>query len=230
LNQLFDEKASSYDSWYETDAGRVVDRIEREALYSYMEPRAGMKVLDVGCGTGIYALDLAGKGLDITGVDISVPMLEQARAKAAETGLEASFLEADACKLPFNDDSFDAVLSVTALEFVPDLAAALREAFRVLKTGGRLVVGLIGRDSAWWRLYDEKSRREPDNIFNHARFYTLDELLAAMPGRNVQGKAVLFVPPDFDFSREECVLSMEAAAARTNNRTDGGFICAASVK
>jgi len=207
MSQLFDDMADSYDSWYETPSGRVVDRIEKEVIYSYLEPRAGMKVLDVGCGTGLYALDLASRGLNVTGVDISRPMLEQARAKAQHAGLDIQFLEADAFQLPFNDQSFDAVIAVTVLEFAPDLSTALRETLRVLKTGGRLVVGLIGRDSDWWRLYDEKSRRDPDNIFNRAHFYNLEELLAAMPGRNVQGKAVLFVPPDFDYTREDLALA-----------------------
>lgn len=229
MNQLFDDLAGSYDSWYETPAGRMVDRIERDAVYAYLEPRAGMKVLDIGCGTGLYALDLAARGVDVTGVDISRPMLERARAKAQDAGLDVRLLEADALQLPFGENSFDAVLSVTALEFMPDLSVALREAFRVSKTGGRVVVGLIGRDSDWWRLYDETTRREPGSVFNRARFYTLGELLAAMPGREVQGKAVLFVPPDFDYTREDRALALEAGAVKSG-RTDGGFICAMAVK
>jgi ubiquinone/menaquinone biosynthesis C-methylase UbiE len=229
MKQLYDQIADSYDTWYGNAKGRIVDWIERETVYSYLEPRAGMKLLDIGCGTGQYSLDLAGMGLKITGADISLAMLEKAREKAAKAGLIARFVEADAICLPFTDESFDLVLSVTALEFVPDLYVAIREAFRVLKTGGRLVVGLIGRDSAWWRFYYDKARRDPNSTFNYARFYTLDELMAALPGRGVRGKAVLFVPPDFDFSQEEEAMAVEGAAVRAG-RIDGGFICAFSVK
>ena len=229
MKRLYDRTADSYDLWYTTSKGRIVDRIERENLYAYLKPQKGLKLLDVGCGTGQYSLDLARKGLDVVGVDISQAMLGQAREKAKTSGFKVQFIEADAEQLRFEGEIFDLVLSVTAFEFVSNLLAVLHESFRVLKSGGRLVVGMIGRNSSWWHYYVEKARRDPANVFNSARFYTLNELLSAMPGRQVQGKAALFVPPDFDFEREKEALALEASAVRTG-RTDGGFICAMSVK
>lgn len=229
MQHLYDEIADSYDTWYATPKGRIVDKIEREALYAYLQPRAGLKLIDIGCGTGQYSLDLAGRGLEVCGVDVSPAMLIRARANAAAAGLTASFMEADALCLPFGDKTFDLALSVTALEFVPDLPAALREAYRLLKAGGRLVVGLIGRNSSWEQFYTEKARRNPSSVFNRARFYTLDELLSAMPGNRVEGRSVLFVPPDFEFSRENEAMVLENAAV-CSGRTDGGFICAVAVK
>lgn len=229
MKQLFDDKAASYDAWYQTGAGRYVDRVEKEAIWAYLEPRAGMTVLDVGCGTGNYTLELARAGVKATGVDISSGMLARAKAKAVAEGLAVEFIQADAVKLPFPDHCFDAVISVSALEFLPDLAAALRECYRVVKPGGRLVVGVIGRDSAWGRYYSAKAGRDPGSVFSRARLYTLDELMDAMPGGQIKARAVLFTPPDFDYTNEQLAREVESAAGRAG-RTDGGFICAVALK
>jgi len=110
---LFDEKARHYDEWYQTPLGELVDRIEKEAVYSYLEPREGESILEIGCGTGNYALDLAARGVKVTAVDISPAMLERAREKARALGLEVELLLADARRLPFPDCSFDKALAVT---------------------------------------------------------------------------------------------------------------------
>lgn len=227
--QLFDNKAASYDNWYQSKIGFIVDKIEKDAVYSYLEPKAGLSVLDIGCGTGNYSLELAKKGLKVTGVDISTGMLAEAKAKASRAGLEISFHVADAMSLPFPDQSFDIVLAVSAVEFVPDMQRALQEAYRVLKAGGRLVVGIIGRDSDWGRYYIERARREVDCIYSQAQFYTRAELENVMPGKNVQTCSVLFVPPEFNFDLEAAAWEYEAGMVKAG-RGEGGFIVAAADK
>ncbi|AKX93945.1 demethylrebeccamycin-D-glucose O-methyltransferase [Moorella thermoacetica] len=229
MAEIFDRKAGDYDDWYTRPLGALVDRVEKEPIYAYLDPHAGEHILDVGCGTGNFSLELARRGVKVTGIDISDPMLAKARKKAADAGLAIEFLHADAMNLPFGDNTFDKIVSVTALEFAPDLKAVLEESYRVLKPGGRMVIGLIGGNSLWSRHYEARAAREPDCLFRYARFYTLDELLAAMPGKNVQGKAVLFFGPDFDGTKVDEALAIEAAAAR-EGRTNGGFITAVSYK
>jgi len=207
----------------------IIDKIEKEAVFAYLRPRAGMNVLDIGCGTGNYSLVLAQKGLKVTGIDISPQMLAQARAKAEKENLAIKFIIADAMALPFPNNFFDRVLAVSSVEFLPDLGAALNEAYRVLKQGGRLVVGTIGRNSAWGRYYTEKARRDSKSVYRQARFYTLQELKNAMPGKDARARTVLFVPPDFNYKSEQEIWETEAAAAKSG-RTDGGFIVAVSIK
>lgn len=116
----------------------------------------GMRVLDVATGTGTVALAAAqtvGTGGTVVGLDLSAAMVEKARAR---TGAGAvSFQTGDAMHLPFEDASFDAVLCASALFFMPDLAAALREWGRVLKPGGRVgftafAPGLMAPLPAMW--------------------------------------------------------------------------------
>ncbi len=99
----------------------------------------GMRVLDVATGTGTVALEAArvvGPAGSVVGLDLSAAMLEKARARAGAEGV--TFQTGDAMSLPFADASFDAVLCASALFFMPDLVAALREWGRVLKPGGRV--------------------------------------------------------------------------------------------
>jgi len=229
MGQLFDALAKEYDDWYLGPAGRFADKMEKKAVLDYMEVKQGMRVLDIGCGTGNYALLLARKGLRVTGLDISSSMLARARDKAEEAHLALELVQGDATALPFGDNSFDAVLSVSAMEFVPDLKTAMKEAFRVLKPGGRMVIGVLGRGSAWGRYYADKARRDPGSVFSQAKLYTLEELLSAMPGTKVRVQAALFAPPDFDFTNEQAATKIENIAIKAG-RSDGGFICATVVK
>lgn len=105
-------------------------------------PKPGEDVLDLACGTGVVTRQVAKQIPDVgrlTGVDHSRDMLDVARGVAAETGLVAEWVEADAANLPFQDDSFDLAFCQQALQFFPDRSAALLELRRVLKPEGRVV-------------------------------------------------------------------------------------------
>ena len=116
--------------------------------------REGMKphhkLLDIGCGWGGLALYLAEQcGAEVTGVDADLRMLAAARNRAAQAGLAIEFIEGDVRQLPFSDQTFDIVVAVTVLCFVSDPVRAISEITRVLKTGGRLIIGELGRYSLW---------------------------------------------------------------------------------
>jgi len=229
MAEIFDDIANEYDDWYRRPLGALVDRVEKEPIYAYLEPVAGERILDVGCGTGIFSLELARLGVAVTGIDISEAMMDVARRKTEDAGANIEFIKADAMQLPFTANSFDKIVSVSALEFTPDLKAVLEECYRVLKPGGRLVIALIGGNSLWSGYYQAKAARDTDSLFRQARFYTLPELLDAMPGKDVQGRAVLFFGPDFEGTMEDEAREIEAAATLAG-RIDGGFIVAVSYK
>jgi ubiquinone/menaquinone biosynthesis C-methylase UbiE len=107
-------------------------------------PRAGERVLDVACGTGVVARLVAervGRTGEVVGLDLNAGMLAVAASIASNAGsarAPITWREASAMKMPFPDGAFDIVYCQLGLQFFPDRAAALREMHRVLVPGGRL--------------------------------------------------------------------------------------------
>ncbi|HEX8053693.1 MAG TPA: methyltransferase domain-containing protein [Thermoleophilaceae bacterium] len=127
-------------------------RLVREAVAA----APGERILDVGCGPGYYVAELAeevGPDGTVTGIDQSPAMLAVARDRCKSLP-GTSFGEGEATALPFDDASFDAVLSVQVMEYVPDVAAALAEVHRVLRPGGRVVLWDIDWTTVSWHSRD----------------------------------------------------------------------------
>jgi ubiquinone/menaquinone biosynthesis C-methylase UbiE len=124
--------------------------ITRERLREILEPRPGERVLEVGPGTGYYTLELAewlGHEGAVEIFDLQQEMLDHTIRRARERGLwNVNPTQGDARELPYEDDSFDAAILVATLGEIPDQDAALREVARVLRPGGRLIVGELFGD------------------------------------------------------------------------------------
>lgn len=99
-----------------------------------------LDVLDIGCGTGFLALQLADLGHRVTGLDCTEEMLELGRAKAREAGLEVRFEAGDAERPPFADATFDLIVERHVIWTLPDPLGALTAWHRVLRPGGRVVL------------------------------------------------------------------------------------------
>jgi ubiquinone/menaquinone biosynthesis C-methylase UbiE len=121
--------------------------ITRSRLLEALAPRPGETVLEVGPGTGYYTLPVASSlapGGTLHIFDVQREMLEHTMRRAREAGLSnVEPRQGDARHLPYDDATFDAAYLVTVLGEIPDQDAALRELHRVLRPGGRLVVGEI---------------------------------------------------------------------------------------
>jgi ubiquinone/menaquinone biosynthesis C-methylase UbiE len=193
----FDALASSYDAWYETPLGRLVDRLEKEAVFALVEAKPSELVLDLSCGTGNYALALAQQGLRVVGVDLSEAMLRLAQAKVMRKGIGLSLVRADGNTLPFRAGVFDLVTLVLGLEFAADPGKILEEARRILKPQASLVVAILNRTGPW-TLWRRLKRLFVRSIWRGATFLSFDELRGLLEARGFRDLrwrgAVRFLP------------------------------------
>lgn len=201
--KVYDVNAAEYDSWF--DKNKAVFLSEIAAIKKFI-PEKGEGV-EIGTGTGRFAAELGIK----TGVDISVPMM----SFAVKRGVIA--LKADASALPFMNDVFDYALLTTVICFLKKPAAALKEACRVLKPKGVLIIGFVHKDGFLGRFYKKKK----SVYYKHAVFYTAGEIKKMLKKAGFSG---------FKTIKTLSRMPSEIKKPELNGCKDGGFTVIAAVK
>src|SRR5262245_10912129 len=135
----------------------VVDRID---------PRPGEAVLDAATGTGAVAILAAKRGADVTGLDLAPVLIETARARADEEGVEVSFDVGDAEEMPYEGGRFDAVVSSVGVVFAPDHSAVANELTRVTRPDGRIAITAWTPESEMLRMMGPFLPPQPPGIGN----------------------------------------------------------------
>jgi SAM-dependent methyltransferase len=138
LSEAWEENASAWIAWARAPGHDSYWRFHRD-LFLDLVPASSGRTLDLGCGEGRLARDLAALGHDVVGVDLSPTMVAAAREAASEMELHV----ADAAALPFGDATFGLVVAFMSLQDVDDLRGAMSEAARVLAPGGRLCLAAV---------------------------------------------------------------------------------------
>ncbi len=125
-------------TWIAGDFGEIAKSIEHGAVefVSRLNLKPGTKVLDVATGTGNLAIPAAKTGADVTGIDIAPNLIEQAIERAKAEGVEAKFEVGDAEALPYEDNTFDVVMTMFGAMFAPRPDVTAAELIRVTKPGG----------------------------------------------------------------------------------------------
>jgi SAM-dependent methyltransferase len=160
-------RAMSATLQFDDEASRRIEAIygtpdvvaQRQAVLGALQAKPGERVLDIGAGPGFLAAELAARVAPdgtVIGTDISESMLAIATARldSTDSAAETRFEYADACALPFGDESFDAVVCTQVYEYVQDVAKALSELARVLRPGARALVLDTDWDSIVWHSGD----------------------------------------------------------------------------
>lgn len=191
-NAIYDRLAHT---WWDEDAWLNLLRSSlnparfsylRDAVASHGLDPAASTALDVGCGGGLLAEEVAALGFRVTGIDPSVPSLEAARAHARSSGLRIEYTEGHGEALPVEDATFDLAYCCDVLEHVDDVGAVLREIRRALRPGGLFVYDTINRTLVS-RLFViklfqewEYTRVVEPGLHDHAMFIRPAELERAM--------------------------------------------------
>lgn len=183
---MFDRLVERYDAWYDSATGRAALAEELDALRPLV---AGLRHpwLEVGVGTGRMA--------EALGIDIGLDPARTALALARQRGVGVMVGIGES--LPFPSGTFGAVLFVTTLCFVGDPLRALKEAARVLRPDGAIVLGIIPADGPWGRHY-RRLAAEGHAYYREAHFFTrseLAELLSQAGLRLMRARSALRWPP-----------------------------------
>jgi ubiquinone/menaquinone biosynthesis C-methylase UbiE len=163
----FDKYSEEYDEWFKKN----IDLYEAELeVIRQLIPSHRLVGMEIGIGSGKFAVPL--------GINIGVEPSENMAIKARMQGIEVYSGIAE--ELPFSDSKFDYVLMVTTICFVTDVTKSLKEAFRVLKTGGFIIVGFVDRESELGKQYSEK--KENSRFYKDATFFSAQEVLRYLKG------------------------------------------------
>lgn len=221
---IFDSASNLYDDWYKTKLGKHVDFVESECAFNLFKIKKGMKVLDIGCGTGNFSLKLAKKGCKVTGIDLSDKMLHLAREKTEKENLYINYCRMNVYDLQFPAQHFDAVFSMATFEFVKDVEKAMIEIFRVCKDKGQIIIGTINKDSKWGELYTSEEFQK-NTVFKDAQFRSLEDFRKLKSDKIVFTRECLYIPPDI--IEEEISMITEEELSKTEKP---GYFCVLWIK
>lgn len=187
-----------YADWRESSLGEITETLEHHLIFRLAGSLKDRVLLDAGCGDGSLAQAAMREGAShVCGCDLDPRMVATARAMAVRNGVPIDFSVARLQALPFPDNTFDVVTCVTVLAFIPDAIQAVREMARVLRPGGCLVIGDLGKWSIW------AARRRVRGWFGAkmwraAKFRTAKELAGLTEAAGLTTgsiKGTIFYPP-----------------------------------
>lgn len=209
IDEPFESYATQYDAWYDSERGKILYENEKKCLKKLINDCNG-KVLEVGVGTGRFAVFAE----EAFGVDVAEAPLRIAKLRGIRV------IKAKAEELPFRDKVFSCVMLIVTLCFVKDPLLALKEAKRVLKEEGKVIIGDVFLDSEWGKLYAQK-KKEGHLFYKLANFYSFEDFKKIVNSAELRIKRVFGTLKKSPFDEP----SPEESEVVTEEVSSYGFVC-----
>jgi ubiquinone/menaquinone biosynthesis C-methylase UbiE len=216
--KIFDQWPDKYDAWFKTPIGRLILKYESELVFKMLAPSPGERILDAGCGSGIFSKGMISAGAEIFGLDLSLPMLTKSAEKHA--GMSLFLSQGSMESLPFSNNVFNKTVSITAVEFIEDAKRAVAELFRVTRPGGIIVVATLNSSGPWAKRRKE-SGKKGHPIFKKVCFRSREEIAALSEVEGV-------IESGIHFKKEDSPENAERAekVGREKSLETGAFLAA----
>ncbi len=206
----FDDEGSRLVEEFNTSAGA---KARRARILDALELKAGYRVLDVGSGPGHQVLEMSpivGTSGQVDGIDPADSAIEIAHRRCSDL-TNVDFQCGEASSLPFGDSIFDAAMSSQVFEYLEDVPGALSEMFRVLRSGGRVLIHDTDWGATLWRSSDAQRMARIMSVWDGHLAEphlprTLVQTLTAAGFGNVRAEAVVQLEIDYDASSVSAIL------------------------
>ncbi|MCK8827170.1 class I SAM-dependent methyltransferase [Natroniella acetigena] len=166
IESYWETRADVYSQSIQEELNSSKKEIWKELIGKHITKSEGVKALDLGCGPGFFSILMSELDYEVTAVDCTLDMLQEARNNIENEDFSAQFLKGDVHNLPFLDNSFDLIVCRNLVWNLPEPKQAYQEWYRVLKEGGKLLVF----DANWYlRLHDTSLKEEHKKAIKQAK-------------------------------------------------------------
>lgn len=166
-------------------------RVRTNLILKHIKPNRNIRILDAGCGPGLYTTYLALKGYNVIGIDIDRNKIDIARKINKNTNCDSKFLQGDLNKLPFKKEEFDLILCSDVIEHIKKDVQTIKELNRVLRNGGRLILSSTGNNKFTKKFKNEfmheRAGYNKNDILNLTKSTDL-KLIKSLPCLSIFGK------------------------------------------
>jgi ubiquinone/menaquinone biosynthesis C-methylase UbiE len=194
IKEKYDREVDKYDSIFITKAGKHFIKRKLKIAKSYKFIESGQNILEVGSATGVFSFEYEKLGVKLTSIDLSPENIKWAENKAKANNSSIDFKVADVENLPFEDNSFDGILSFSTLRYVPDIDKAMKEIYRVVKPGGYIIIDFPNKNCPWFGGMKKKILGREHIFDNHYKIAEVKELVSKANFKNIIIKKGLFIP------------------------------------